>query len=144
MLLRFFFFAFVCQAGRDTKTLKQEEEEKQKPYSYSMLNRFLEMSSAFILLKSLWILVRKSSCLIAETFPDVAYLSDPSNWKVHMNIFNSLWILEIVLHNESLRYCATLRGLCNGILQTFQICAGISHRIIKTGKDPQDLWVQHI
>lgn len=48
-----FFFAFVCQAGRDTKTLKQEEEEKQNPYSYSMLNRFLEMSSAFILLKSL-------------------------------------------------------------------------------------------
>lgn len=50
----FFFFAFVCQAGRDTKMLKQQEEEgKQKTFSYSMLNSFLEMNSVFILLKSL-------------------------------------------------------------------------------------------
>lgn len=46
VLLRGFFgvfFCILCQAGRDTKTLKQqEEEEKQKPNSHSMLTVFLK------------------------------------------------------------------------------------------------------
>lgn len=50
------------------------------------------MNSVFILLKSFWILSRMSSCLITETFPDVACSGDPSNQKAYMNVFNSLGI----------------------------------------------------
>lgn len=52
MLLRaLFFLSFLYQAGRDTKRLKeQEEEEKQKTPSLQNVNSFLEMNSVFIIL----------------------------------------------------------------------------------------------
>lgn len=52
MLLRaLFFLSFLYQAGRDTKRLKeQEEEEKQKNPSLQNINSFLEMNSVFIIL----------------------------------------------------------------------------------------------